>query len=70
MEGYFSIKITVLGENKYLLEEVVEGELKMLVEGARDWLSQCFSETREWRQYDMDNEQLTWIRFYGIPCHA
>ncbi|CAL5214380.1 unnamed protein product [Lathyrus oleraceus] len=37
-EGYFSLKVTPLGANLYLLEENEEGELEALVEGVKDWL--------------------------------
>lgn len=36
MEGYFTIKITQLGENLCLLEEGEEGESKVLVEEASE----------------------------------
>ncbi|KAI5384542.1 hypothetical protein KIW84_071518 [Lathyrus oleraceus] len=37
-EGYFSLKVTPLGANLFLLEENEEGELEALVEGVKDWL--------------------------------
>lgn len=32
--------------------------------------SQWFSEIRKWSQINVDKERVTWIRCFGIPCHA
>ncbi|CAK8570608.1 unnamed protein product [Lathyrus sativus] len=42
-EGYFTIKVTPLGANLCLLEEMEEGELKIIMDEAQDWLAQWFS---------------------------
>lgn len=39
-EGYFRVKVTPLGANLCLLEEQEEGEIKALVEEAKEWISQ------------------------------
>ncbi|XP_058741575.1 uncharacterized protein LOC131613953 [Vicia villosa] len=69
-EGYFRVKATPLGANLCLLEEQEEGEIKALVEEAKDWISQWFSDIHPWSLEDVDNERITWLRCYGLPCHA
>ncbi|XP_058727198.1 uncharacterized protein LOC131598634 [Vicia villosa] len=70
MEGYFGVKVTPMGANLCLLEESEEGELSALIEEASDWIKQWFLEIRPWRPEDVDNERLTWLRVFGLPCHA
>ncbi|XP_058749527.1 uncharacterized protein LOC131622508 [Vicia villosa] len=70
VEGYFSIKVTPLGANLCLLEDIDDGAVRDLIEEGRSWWSQWFSEIREWREDDVDRERATWLRVYGIPCHA
>ncbi|XP_058758209.1 uncharacterized protein LOC131631431 [Vicia villosa] len=70
MEGYFGVKVTPLGANLCLLEEDVEGELKALIDDASEWINQWFTEIRPWKPQDVDNERLTWLRIFGLPCHA
>lgn len=69
-EGYFNIKVTPLGANICLLEDDSEGALETLVKEEKVWLGQWFKEIRRWRPNDVDNERVTWLRCYGIPCHA
>ncbi|CAI8610467.1 unnamed protein product [Vicia faba] len=70
MEGYFGVKVTPLGSNLYLLEEREDGELKALIKEASDWINQWFVEIRPWSPKEVDNERLTWLRVFGLPCHA
>lgn len=70
IEFYFSLKVTPLEGNLCLLEEIEEGELFELVESRKDWLIKWFLEIYMWDPMDVDNERLTWLRVYGIPCHA
>lgn len=42
MECYFSIKITLLGANTFLLEEMEVGEIKDLMREGNSWWSQWF----------------------------
>ncbi|XP_058733452.1 uncharacterized protein LOC131605070 [Vicia villosa] len=69
-EGYFGVKVTPMGANLCLLEENEEGMIKDIIEEAREWIQQWFSEIRPWRANDVDNERATWLRVYGLPCHA
>lgn len=70
IEGYFSIKVTPLGANFYLLEEFEEGEINNLIKEGKSWWSKWFSSIGEWREEVVDNDGIAWIRVYGIPCHA
>ena len=67
-QGYFGIK--VMGANFCLLEELEDGELKALAEDAKDWLVQWFEEINEWRPNIIDQERVTWLRIFGVLCHA
>ncbi|XP_058761119.1 uncharacterized protein LOC131634461 [Vicia villosa] len=69
-EGYFKVKATPLGVNLCLLEKHEEGETKALIEEAKDWVGQLFSDIHPWSPGDVDNERLTWMRGYELPCHA
>lgn len=70
IESYFSIKVTPLRANLCLLEEIDEGEIKHLITEGKSWWSQLFSEIREWKEEHVDKDRVTWLRVYGIPCHA
>lgn len=70
MEGYFSIKVTPLGANLCLLEEVEEGEIADLIKLGECWWKQWFSEIKILIQSVMDKERVTWLRIFGIPCQA
>lgn len=69
-KGYFSIKVTPLGENLCLLEEreeQEEGEIKAMVDEGSDWLWQWFKEIRKWRVSYADKEMVTWLCCYSVP---
>lgn len=70
VEGYFNIKATPLGANLCFLEEQEEGEIKCMIEEDKEWIASWFSEIRPWSPKDVDNERVTWMRCYGLPCHA
>src|SRR3954468_14848507 len=70
LEGYFAIKVTPLGANLCLLEEFEDGEIRNLIEEGKSWWSQWFSYIREWKEDEVDNQRVAWLRFHGIPCHA
>jgi hypothetical protein len=69
-EGYFGVKIIPLGSNLTLLEEQEEGEVEALMEDAKDWLDQWFTEIRPWSPDDIDHERTIWLRIFGVPIHA
>lgn len=68
-DGYFSIKVTPLGDNLFLLEDLEEGEMEALLEERCDWLKHWFKEVKRWRKSDVDPERVTWLRCYSIPYH-
>lgn len=70
IEGYFRIKVTPVGTNLCLLEEEKEGEIDVIVLEDKEWIEKWFSVIRPWTLDAVDNERLTWIRCYGVPCHA
>ncbi|XP_058783228.1 uncharacterized protein LOC131657894 [Vicia villosa] len=69
-EGIFSIRVTVLGPNLYLLEDLIEGEVELFVEERKSWWVQWFSSIKQWEPKDRDEERVTWLRVLGVPCHA
>lgn len=67
---HFTIKITPLGANLCLMEENEDDKLKALVDSAPEWICEWFSEIRPWKSDDVDNDKMTWLRVFGVPCHA
>lgn len=35
-----------------------------------DWLHQWFKGITRWQPTNVDKEHITWLRIYGVPCHA
>lgn len=68
--GYFAICVMPLGAKLCLLEDRDEGEMEALLEEGCDWLQQWFKKIKKWQPSDVDIEQVTWVRCYGVPCHA
>lgn len=46
------------------------GEIAEIILEANDLIGCLFSEIRPWTPEAVDNERLTWLRCYGVPCHA
>lgn len=68
--GFFSVKVTSIGANLCLLEDNEEGFLEAIISEGIVWLGRWFAEVRKWKYEDVDLERVTWLRCYGIPCHA
>ncbi|XP_058746534.1 uncharacterized protein LOC131619461 [Vicia villosa] len=69
-DGFHSIKVSVLGPNLCLLEEVEQGALEILMEdGLSNW-KKWFSVIRKWSPEVVDTERIVKIRVFGIPCYA
>ncbi|XP_058732712.1 uncharacterized protein LOC131604256 [Vicia villosa] len=69
-EGIFTIRITRLGPNLCILEDLVEGEVELFMEEKKSWWEQWFSKLKRWEPEDIDKERVAWIRVMGVPCHA
>lgn len=70
MEGVFAVKISPLGANLCLLEEMEEGYLAYLIGDDNVWWKLWFSKIHPWKASNVDDTRVTWLRFYVIPCHA
>lgn len=70
MQGFFSIKVTLLGANLVLMEEIEEGIISALISDAHEWLYEKFEDIRGWGPMELDNERVVWVRCHGIPVHA
>lgn len=44
--------------------------LRDIIAEAREWIQQWFEEIRPWRENDVDNERVTQLRVFRLPCHA
>ncbi|XP_045820034.1 uncharacterized protein LOC123913360 [Trifolium pratense] len=69
-QGYFGVKVTPLGARLTLLDGQEEGEVQALMDEAKDWLKQWFTEIRPWSPKEIDRDRYVWLRVYGIPTHA
>ncbi|XP_058746152.1 uncharacterized protein LOC131619025 [Vicia villosa] len=70
IEGFFSIKVYPMGANLCLLEEMVEGFIKELLEEGKWWWQQWFKTIKPWHEKEVDTARVVWVRVYGVPCHA
>lgn len=66
--GILEVKVTPMGANLVLLEEMEEGALSKLL--SEIWISEWFGEIRSWCSGEIDNERIVWIRCFGVPAHA
>jgi hypothetical protein len=69
-QGYFGVKITLIGSNLSLLEGQEDGEVEALMEDANEWLEEWFKEICRWNPKDVELERIIWLRIFGIPVHA
>lgn len=69
-EGIFIIRVTLLGPNLCLLEDLIHGEVDIFIEERKDWWGQRFSSIRASNPSDIDSERLVWLKISGLPCHA
>ncbi|XP_058732678.1 uncharacterized protein LOC131604238 [Vicia villosa] len=69
-EGLFTIRVTVLGPNLCLLEDLVMGDVEVFIEERREWWEALFSSIKPWSSKDVDAERFLWLRISGIPCHV
>lgn len=69
-EGIFTIRVTFMGPNLCILEELVKGEVEIFVEERRSWWERWFKSLNPWKPGDVDMERIVWHRISGIPCHV
>jgi AAA+ ATPase superfamily predicted ATPase len=53
-QGYFGVKITLIGSNLSLLEGQEDGEVEALMEDANEWLEEWFKEICRWNPKDVE----------------
>ncbi|XP_058755462.1 uncharacterized protein LOC131628653 [Vicia villosa] len=68
--GHIDVKITPLGANMCLVEDLKEGVISSLLKKAESWMKQWFREIHPWKPSDIDYERIAWLRCYGIPCQV
>lgn len=69
-EGLFSIRVTMMGPNMCLLEDLVIGEAEAFLAECKEWLRGHFSCIKLWEPEGVALEILVWIRIAKVPCHA
>lgn len=71
MEGVlFSIKISPLGANLCLLEELEDGFIAEMIGDSCSCWKRWFHTIRTWQKTDVDNDRLMWVRIHGVPCQT
>ncbi|XP_058759365.1 uncharacterized protein LOC131632637 [Vicia villosa] len=69
-EGIFNIRVTSLGPNICLLEDLVGGDVETFTEERKSWWSQWFWSISPWKPRDIDTGRFAWLKVMGVPCHA
>ncbi|XP_058783790.1 uncharacterized protein LOC131658522 [Vicia villosa] len=69
-EDIFSIRVTYLGPNLCLLEDLIEGEIEEFIKVRKEWWQLWFSSIQPWNPSDVDKERLIWIKITGVPCYV
>lgn len=44
--------------------------LQNLLESGASWLFRWFVEVKKWEPGVVDEERVTWVRLFGLPCHV
>src|SRR3954470_6783514 len=69
MEGIFSLKITPLGANLCLVEELDKGFIQEMLCDGCSWWKRWFKSLRPWTKGDVDKERVMWVSIHGVPCN-
>lgn len=69
-EEIFSTRVTNLGPNLCLLEDLIESEVENFINEKKSWREQWFDCIKMWESLDIDRERFAWIRIYGVPFHV
>lgn len=70
MEGIFAIRVTPMGGNCCLLEDLEEGFIEDLIKVGETWWKSWFSIVEKWKAGCVDGNRDVWLRIYGVPLHA
>ncbi|XP_058747156.1 uncharacterized protein LOC131620160 [Vicia villosa] len=70
MEGIFAVKVSPLGGNLCLLEELEKGYIEDFLGSNDCWWSLWFSEVKRWDADSVDEHRDAWVRVYCIPAIA
>lgn len=70
MEGVFAIKVTPLGSNCCLLEELEVGFIEDLTKEGETWWNSLFSSIVKWEAGSLDGSRDVWYSIFGVPLHA
>lgn len=68
--GIFLIKVSVMGPNLCLLEELEEGAMEEIMREEEMRWKEWFSNVRCWKEEEVDTERLITIRVFGVLCFA
>lgn len=66
----FSVKISPLGPNFRLLEELDGGILEELISDRSSWWKQWFRYVRPWQISDVDSERDLLTKVFGVSCQS
>lgn len=66
----FSIRVTPLGPNLRVLEDLVGDDVEEFLKERRNWWGQWFVDIKPWQPTDVDKESLAWLKISGNPCHV
>ncbi|KAK2401162.1 hypothetical protein QL285_050778 [Trifolium repens] len=69
MEGFPSISVTHMGDNKVLMRSPVEGDVERLMKSKNECLKYYFSELKPWNPGLTAAQREVWVQIYGIPVH-
>lgn len=70
MEGIYAIKVSPLGGNLFLLEELEEGYIKDFIGKEVSWCNTWFSTVKKLDEGIIDDHRDIWIKVYGVPVQA
>jgi hypothetical protein len=69
MEGFPSISVTHMGDNKVLMRSPVEGDVERLMKSKNECLKYYFSEIKPWNPGLTAAQREVWVQIYGISVH-
>jgi hypothetical protein len=70
MEGFRSITVTHMGDNRVLLRSPVEGDVERLLKSKNECLSYYFADLKPWNPGLIATHREVWVQIYGIPIHS